>query len=444
MANDSITFYCPACGIKLTVPFNLAGVIGPCPTCRTQIQAPQPISQPVVYLPPAPPPPRAPNYADPGTIEPPVQIPQPPTQSVTQSQPATLKPEPRQLPNRPHLEPVARQMPEPTHSDDPRKLQPAPLPKHPHQSGLLSRCLMLIVLLLASGALVFGVLTVLKSQADKEYPMNPASKPGGFRRVDGNAPPKQSEPETKPAIQSLPVPTPAQPTLIEPVPELPEGMKPQSQAMESLEVLEKFLAAKSLAERIPMIETKTSEAELAASCLAKPLPPTRSVLIDAQESNPMEEVVDFYYNVDFEAENNRVNPQTLLVRIRGRGEPKVVVDPFLDLFGGRLAAYAAKPIERAGEFQAIVYAVASCSDPKIPNRDKKLTLKLLARDNTKEIAQAYFGKLSKIGEMLEDGTYSLSYGNAKSCTVLLRWNTEDVPEYPYLEAVAVKALDWNP
>jgi RecG-like helicase len=134
----------------------------------------------------------------------------------------------------------------------------------------------------------------------------------------------------------------------------------------------------------------------------------------------------------------------VLVRARGGNPPKVVVDPFLDSFGGRLAAYAAKPTDKAGVFQVIVSALASCTDPKIPNREKKLTLKLLARDNTKEIAQAFFSRQSKIHEMLEDGTYSLSYGKAKSCTVMLRWNTEDSAEYPYLEAIALKALDWNP
>ena len=79
------------------------------------------------------------------------------------------------------------------------------------------------------------------------------------------------------------------------------------------------------------------------------------------------------------------------------------------------------------------------------SRDKKLQLKLLASDNSnKEIAWPTFGKQSKIGEMLEDGTYAISYGNAKSCTVMLRWNTEENPQQPYLEAIAIKALDWNP
>ena len=120
------------------------------------------------------------------------------------------------------------------------------------------------------------------------------------------------------------------------------------------------------------------------------------------------------------------------------------MDPFLDSFGGRLAAYAKTPSDKAGVFQVTISAVASCNEDHVPHREKKLKLKLLPRDNTKEIARAYFGRQSKIGRMLEDGTYSLSYGKAKACTVMLRWNVEDKPDMPYLEAIDLKTLDWNP
>ena len=304
---------------------------------------------------------------------------------------------------------------------------------------------MLILFLVASGALVFGVLTVLKMQTEKgqqTVPTAPQSK--APESVDAPPEPTPREVGRTQKIPTLPTPPPAQPTLIEPAPDLPSGMEPKAPGMEALEVLEKFLAAKSLSERLSMIETSTPDAELASSCLAGPLPPAPKRLLEFQESNPMEEVVDFYYSVDFEDAKHHANPQTLLVRTRGGSDPKVVVDPFLDLFDGRLAAYAAKPSEDAGVFQAIASPLASCTNPNVPNREKKLTLKLLARDNTKAIAEAYFGKLSKIGEMLEDGTYSLSYGKAKACTVMLRWNTEDDAKKPYLEAIAIKSLDWNP
>ena len=164
---------------------------------------------------------------------------------------------------------------------------------------------------------------------------------------------------------------------------------------------------------------------------------------ELRETNPVERVIDCYFTVEFEATDRPAQTVTILVRTRGTNPPVVVADPFLDTYGGRLAAYIAKPTDKSGVFQVVVYAVASCTDPSIPNRERKLTLKLLSSDNTREIARAYFGRQSKISEMLEDGNYSLNYGNAKACTVMLSWNTEDNPEQPYLEAIAIKSLDWN-
>lgn len=441
MANETITFFCPACGIKLTVPAGLAGVTGPCPSCRTQIQAP------ATGLPPQA------SVQDQGYATP-AALPQPMSQLAAQAPiaseptiPSTLKPEPRQLPNRPHpSEVVAKQMPERTATGDSRISPPAPLAKHPHKPALLTRFLTLLLFLIASGALVFGVLTVLKVQPEKQFreKQAPPQSPEPAHPVKEFPAPEPVKAPEKPKSPALPTPPPEQPTLIEPAPKLPEGLPPKPPGMEALEVLEKFLTAKSLAERLPFIETKTPDAEIAASCLAGPLPPTPKMLLEFQESTPLEEVMDFYYSVDFQNADGHTNPQTILVRTRGRGEPKVVVDPFLDLFGGRLATYASKPTDKAGVFQVIASPLASCTNPNVPDREKKLTLKLLARDNTKEIAQAYFGKLSKIGEMLEDGTYSLSYGKAKACTVMLRWNTEEDAKHAYLEAIAIKNLDWNP
>lgn len=347
--------------------------------------------------------------------------------------PATLKPEPRQLPNRSAAaEVVARPMPEPEHAGGARKSGFAGPHRRPHHFQHLSRILMLALFLLASVALVYGVLTILKNPPSKNTTRDSRELINTLRA-----------PTVNPPLPPLPAPAPQQAPLSQPPPELPEGLEPVSPWKDSETVLEKFLTAKSLAERLPIIESKTAEDQLASSCLAASLPPARKMVPELRESNPIENLVDCYYTVEFDTGETPAPSQTILVRSRGGNAPKVVADPFLDMFGGRLAAYASGPVEHAGVFQVVVYAVASCTDPKIPNRDKKLTLKLLSCDNTKEIARAYFGRQSKIGEMLEDGTYSLSYGNAKACTVMLRWNTEDNPEHPFLEALAIKDLDWN-
>ncbi|MFT4175818.1 MAG: hypothetical protein QM627_04110 [Luteolibacter sp.] len=257
----------------------------------------------------------------------------------------------------------------------------------------------------------------------------PREKPSTESPPSVSAPAKETTPkapETQPTALTKPVESPA------PAP-----------GLTSLKVLDHFLAAKTLEERLPWIETRTSREELESSIVARPLPATSRIDTDYQETNSIEKVTDIFYNVDFQEADGTVNPQTILVRTRGSSEPKVVIDPFLDLYGGRLKKYASTPSDRPANFEVIVSAGAFCYDEHVPNRDKKLTLKLLARDNTKEISRAFFGKRSRIGEMLERD-FGLSYGQAKACTVTLRWNTEEDRNKPYLEAINIKSLNWNP
>ncbi len=385
MATDPITFFCSACGIKLTVPRELAGIEGPCPACGSQIQAPFPSPSQVV-------------------------------------EPTVVKPEPRQLPTRAAPpEVMARPMPEPLPQFERRRVAVGPKRQSPYLRNV-ARLMMLVMFIVASVALVYGVVTVLKRQPPPKPPAPSAASPAKIANA-------------QPAEISA--------TNVEPAAQLPYGLEPVSPWKDAEAVLEQFLAAKSLAERLPLIETRTSAAELASSCLAAPLPAVRKMVPELRESNTLERVVDCYFTVEFEATDRPTQAQTILVRTRSTNVPLVVADPFLDTYGGRLAAYVAMPTDKSGVFQVVVYAVASCTDPSIPNREKKLTLKLLSSDNTREITRAYFGRQSKICEMLEDGNYSLNYGNAKACTVMLRWNIEDNPGQPYLEAIAIKSLDWN-
>ncbi len=319
----------------------------------------------------------------------------------------------------------------------------ARLPPHPYARKRLIRLLVPLLFIIPLAAVVFAVMTILAKQNEEASKPSPLKAKQSKILPDGPRPATGSVPGVEP-VPTLPVPAPELPTIVEPPPDLPAGLEPVDPTNAAFEVLEKFLAAKSLPERLPLMETKTTESELAKSCLAKPLPTSSNISPEFRETNTVEEVIDFYYNVDFDAGDNKLDPQTILVRKRGSSEPKVVADPFLDSYGGRLAAYVKTPSDQAGMFQVIVYAVASCYDDKVPNKEKKLTLQLLPREYTKEIARAYFGRQSRIGRMLEDGTYSLSFGKARACTVMLRWNTEDRPETPYLEAIDLKTLDWNP
>lgn len=244
-------------------------------------------------------------------------------------------------------------------------------------------------------------------------------------------------------VESVAVMDPLMPEIGEAGGDPPPQLQPVDGGIEALKLLEDFLAMKTLEERLPHMESKRAEVDIASSVLNGPLPEVLKISVDVRESNTIEQVIDYYYHVDFADVDGGVNPQTLLVRARGGGPPKVVVDPFLDLFGGRFARYAENPVEEAGTFQIIISAGAFCYDD-VPAPEKKYTLKILSREDSKEIAKAYFGKRSKIGEMLEDETSGFAYGQAKPCTVFMRWNMDEDPEKPFLEALDIKALNWNP
>ncbi len=413
MTNEPIAFSCLVCGSKLTVPVNLAGVTGPCPTCQTMIQAPLAASDPATEAPTAVP--------------------------AFQASPTVLRPEPRQLPSRASPgEIFAKQMPAPNYSSLAfNDVQPPP--RHATRNRLI-RVVIPMLFLMTSVAIGFGVAPLLKSQSKGASSKGSVESPGTRPILQDPLPPSASEESS----QQSPAPDLDTSSIIEAAPALPTGLEPKTQADVAKDVLDKFLAAKTLAERLPLMETRTTESELAKSSLARPFPEAKNFRIGAVENNVIEQVVDYYHDFDFDAGDNRTNPQTILVRIRGSAEPKVVVDPFLDSYGSRLADYAKLPTDKAGFFQVIVWPLATCYDDRVPNHEKKLTLKLLPQVNAKEIALAYVGRQSKIGQILEDGTYSLAYNKAKACTVMLRWNAEDDPNLPYLEAIALRTLDWNP
>jgi hypothetical protein len=466
-ANETLSFSCPACATRLTVPAALAGVVGPCPTCGSTIQAPMPAPSPgiaPIVTPKA-------EESAPAAARP--QSPKPEPR-------ASLRPEPRQLPQRPAQEVCAKPMPEPEHVSPAYGHKALPLPRHPSKSSALSRCILLLLLLIFSAALVYGILAVLKFPiVTKPAPDLPVASPTEQIKhlpttiPEDIPPPPAVVPTPPPAVvptppsavvptppsavvptppsaptgsttPALPTPKTARPDVSSPPPGHPAGIEPVSQGNEATDVLEKFLSAKTLDARKDLMEILKPGLDLGTTCLADSLPAVRSMTPEFRVANAAEQLTDFYHRVDFITEGTQSDPHFVLVRARGKAAPKVVIDPFLDLFGGRLAAYVASPSDKAAYFQVVVCALSTCTDTTIPDYEKKMTLKLMASDNGKEIARAYFGRQSKIASMLQDGTHDLSYGNPKPCTVMLSWNTQDKPDRPYLVANAITSLDWNP
>lgn len=347
---------------------------------------------------------------------------------------------PRQLPSRsePPKAP-ARQRADPSGEVSPRVVTSSPRPQRRHRNRILRFVAPVFFFCLALG-LIYGVKTFL--QLDRNQDAVLTSDDGiPVKKVKPILPDEFEntfEALTESTAETLPAGNAEMPTI---------GGEPPAPAVDSgieaLRTLEEFLAMKSLEERMPHLESGREEAELARSVLNAPLPEVLKIEVDVRKTNAIENLVDHFYYVDFASESGGVDHQTMLVRIRGDAEPKVVVDPFLDLFGGRFARFAEKPTKDSGRFQVIVSA-SSVVYEDIPAADKKLPLKVMAREQTPEIAVAYCGKQSKIGRMIRDETSGFSYGQPTPCTVFMRWNLDEDPERPFLEALEITSLDWNP
>jgi len=221
----------------------------------------------------------------------------------------------------------------------------------------------------------------------------------------------------------------------------PEGMDVRGLIQESADVLKNFLLAETLAERLPLIETKTPREELEASVIAGPIPSRQRFQSMEVRFDKVGGASDVIFLGEFELPTAGAESHVVMVRKRGTQVPKVIVDPFLDGYGGRLRKFAAAPADSQRTFQVIASFFDFCNDSDIPNAASKYTAKLSEAAGRPEVAEAYFAAVSPVKERLEK--LGVRYGHSTGVTFALRWNTEDDPAKPFLEVVSVQALDWN-
>lgn len=449
----------------------MAGVRGPCPICSSLIEAPQPPLSAAAPPPAAAPPYQTPHHpqAPPYQVPTPQASPQPPppyqepvaqlpspgmAASASSSKLAATIPPPR-IPQ-PSGPTIVKVEPKPTRtrSQEPpevigRPISEEHLADYPHARGeyrpsssrrnITPRLLICAATLLIMVGVSVGLMRLTREPAEATPAFNTPSIQSAAVPAE-DTPPANASGDPAPAPEAV-VAEPAKPPT-PPAPVEPAAPPPGAVA---LQTVEKFLAASSLQERLPFIETSTPTDALEESILAKPFPPDPQVAPEFQERNEEDGYTDFYYNVDFTDAAGKASPQILLVRYKDGDSPKVIVDPFLDTFGGRLAAFAATPSDETVTFQLVVSAVAqTTADRNIPNHENKLRLKLMPRDNEKEITSAYFTKLSKLGQMLITDGSGFRYGQPRAARVTLRWNQEEAPDNPFLEVTDIKEFRWNP
>ena len=377
MENDHLRFACPSCGTNLMLPAAAAGVEGPCPQCNSVIRAPRP---------------RA------------VRL------EVPETEPARAKPVFSTF----HM--------------------PAEVPGDSKvvQSG--KRATLKRNVAIGTSALVIVAAALVVILRGKEQPpLTPAAS-----RVESTAKPS---PLTATAFsgQTINDKTGIDPALDPRVP--PEGMDVRALIQESADVLKTSAQAKTLAERLPVIETKTPKEELEASVLAGPIPSRQRFQSTEVRFDKVGGASDVVFLGVLQLPTGGAESHVIKVGNRAPQSPKIIVDPFLDGYGGRLKQFAAAPVTDQRTFRVIASFFEFCSDANVPGAGSKFTAKLSEAPAKPEVAEAYFAALSPVEERLEK--LGLRYGHSTGVTFTLRWNSEDDPGKPFLEVVSVQALDWN-
>lgn len=456
-----LSFDCPACGARLQVPPAMAGACGPCPQCRTLIQAPAVVRQSAPHRLPAP------VSGEPAAPAAPAvqRLPAPPRQAPARTAPAVAATAQRtSVVVAPRAAACPRPVVTPPHSSHSSgRDAPRPGPRtgaegsharRQRRNRILGYAIPLLFLLACAG-LFLGTVYLLRPDPVVRRQDFPISASLGQTSSSGLWP---LEIDSKLPFDPArgPRKEPTQPTAAVPLEAAttpPVDSQDDEQAGLAIEVppahwatevLEVFLAADSLAERQPLILTNRTSQELAATSLAGPLPQPAIPFLERQTPAPEELLVEFFFRVSFpDAPEPHPKTVTLLVRQRGRDEPpKVVVDPFIDLFDGGLAEFGAAPLEGSRTFHVLAEPIPICDAIAVPESDKKITLRLRPHETAKELANAYVNKRSSVGEMLDQPRSSLRWGQAVPCVVTLHWN-QDVPGQPFLELVRLDALTWN-
>ena len=475
----------------------MAGITGPCPSCRKSITAPVPEPEPAspvlaapipvvqpaketvkeIAAPEIPPVPAAPTPVI--AAEEPVIAAEEPVAAAEQPVPAAEQPVPVAEQPAPVAEqpaPVAEQpapvaeehvpveasavppsegriKPEPRHIKE--RAAGIPIaPRHstvdeslrPQKPLLSSRGTNSSRFLRLSGTAAFCAAATAVSYILLYFYL--PSGPG--RKIREASAPLPVPPFREVAARKLPTdpPLPSQP-LPEKVPA--EGLVPppgletdESPAVLANNVLDAFLTAKDAASRTGLVEPAATAEQLAATLLKGPLPEVAQILPDLPQHDAIEQSTDYPYRVSFFLQSGRNVDFAILVRQRGNQSPKVFLPAFLDLAGGRLSAFAKEPnTSDPTTFHVILDPLSVCHDETVPGAERKITFKLLPSMFGKEITRAYVSSGSRFAQMVGDPNSSLRWGVRMRATITIQWNHTEDPQKPFLELMNISSLNWN-
>lgn len=351
-----------------------------------------------------------------------------------------IRPEPRRRPERPSSPPVSTRR----STEDQRASGITDSVTESGRRSFRPVQLLFPIAFLAMAATVVGALFYFYGPGSPGPRIKEANRPMAVQPPAKVQPPGGNPTEESPGKRERVAPAP--------LPELDESARiatndpsGESPAIVAYALLESFLQAKDAASRIGMVEPATSEQELAATLLKGPLPDYTQIFSDLPQHHPEEKLTDFPYRVSFVVKDAPNVDYAILVRQRGTQPPRIFLPAFLDLVGGRLAAFTREPNTSAPTlFHVYLEPIDGCYEKEVPGADRKFTFKLLSSPFGKETARAYAANASRFRAMVEEPTYPIRWGMRRRATVTLQWNHQEDPAKPFLELVDLNSPDWDP
>jgi hypothetical protein len=220
---------------------------------------------------------------------------------------------------------------------------------------------------------------------------------------------------------------------------------PSSSGNTPAKVLEKFLSARSLQERLPYLaKSQRSDTVLAGSALARPFPEVvhRRALHYVKDAS--DKHAEHFFEVSFLKSPDQI-PAPILVQLNewGDGQIRVHTDAFLDLYNDEISTFGRAPVEGERVFHVVGDAYKSCFDERIPDPEEKAFIKLRAHPRITPRLKAYFSNSGSLADQISNSE-GLRWGSSGICTVTVKWNS-DLPDQPYVELVRINGFStWNP
>ena len=401
-----IKFTCPDCQTNLTVPAELAGVTGPCPSCGEFITAPrQPARQPDLSREPSP------------------------------------TPQPEQRPAR---EPEPERLTQTPDSDRAQQRATGPLPSfEPPQSSWKSAIIPIILLTLIAAVILIILSVIGVFGSNEEEPAPPAQTPRTTLtdplKIDQLEPVEKPRPEEV-ALSGIQTSTP-DPVRSAPQPNQ-ENIDPKAQLLlQARKTLAAFFQASDFESRKKHLsQSQRSNLQLSQTILASAFPNHTSPVLE--KTRMFEDSFHAFFSVGFEDDYGQITQITPIqtTSVSHTGNTKILTDPFVDFFERKLNKLAEKPSAAIQTLACILQYSSYCFDD-IPESDKMAKLAFYPNfaSAASSIASAYlqrdsdtFTQIRNLGESDE----------RLAATLSLKWDYETNPEQPYLKVLRLDSPSW--